>query len=50
MSQTAYLQVTFRLAVAVLFGGLFSPAKAESYASAYASTAPRDCRTIGKPS
>ena len=50
MSRTAYLQVTFGLAVAALFGGLFSPAKAESYASAYASTAPRDCRTIGKPS
>lgn len=50
MSRTAYLPVTFGLAVAALFGGLFSPAKADSYASAYTSTAPKDCRTIGKPS
>ena len=46
MSRTAYLPVTFGLAVAALFGGLFSPAKAESYASAYTSTAPKDCRSL----
>ncbi len=50
MSQTAHLQVTSGLAVATLLCGSFGPAKAQSYASTYTSTAPKDCRTIGKPS
>jgi hypothetical protein len=39
-------------AVAALFAaafGLISPANAQTFSSSYTSTAPRDCRTIGKP-
>jgi hypothetical protein len=50
MSRTAYLQVTFGLAVAAPLCGSVSPARAEIFASTYTSTAPQDCRTIGKPS
>ena len=40
-------------AAAVLFAaafGLISPANAQTFSSSYTSTAPKDCRTIGKPS
>lgn len=39
-------------AAAVLFAaafGLISPANAQTFSSSYTSTAPKDCRTIGKP-
>ena len=36
-------------AIAVL-SGLISPANAQTFSSIYTSTAPKDCRTIGKPS
>jgi hypothetical protein len=49
MSRTAYLQVTFAVAAAVPCAAL-TPAQAQTFASTYTSTAPRDCRTIGKPS
>ena len=29
--------------------GLISPANAQTFSSSYTSTAPKDCRTIGKP-
>ena len=41
------------LAVAVLFGttpGLICQANAQTFSSSYTSTAPKDCRMIGKPS
>ena len=40
-------------AAAALFAaafGLISPANAQTFSSSYTSTAPKDCRTIGKPS
>ena len=40
------------LAAAVLFAaalGLISPANAQTFSSSYTSTAPKDCRTVGKP-
>src|SRR5256884_3532972 len=39
-------------AAAALFSaafGLISPANAQTFSSSYTSTAPKDCRTIGKP-
>src|SRR5438874_12379375 len=39
-------------AAAALFAavfGLISPANAQTFSSSYTSTAPKDCRTIGKP-
>jgi len=36
-------------AIAVL-SGLISPANAQTFSSSYTSTAPKDCRTVGKPS
>ncbi|MCK1512063.1 hypothetical protein IVB22_05665 [Bradyrhizobium sp. 190] len=39
-------------AAAVLFAaafGLISPANAQTFSSSYTSTAPKDCRTVGKP-
>jgi hypothetical protein len=41
-----------QLITAALFGtafGLISPANAQTFSSSYTSTAPKDCRTIGKP-
>ena len=32
------------------YAGLISPANAQTFSSSYTSTAPKDCRTIGKPS
>ena len=45
--------VTSGLAVAALLGAvssLISPANAQTFGSSYTSTAPKDCRMIGKPS
>ncbi len=45
--------VTFGLAVTALLSaglGLISPGTAQTFGSSYSSTAPRDCRMIGKPS
>jgi hypothetical protein len=39
-------------AATVLFAaasGMISPANAQTFSSSYTSTAPKDCRTIGKP-
>ena len=33
----------------VALSGLISPASAQTFSSSYTSTAPKDCRTIGKP-
>jgi hypothetical protein len=47
------LSVTFKLAVVALWGavpGLIGQANAQTIGSSYTSTAPRDCRMIGKPS
>ena len=41
------------MALAALFGvilSLISPANAQTFGSTYTSTAPKDCRMIGKPS
>ena len=34
----------------VALSGLISPASAQTFSSSYTSSAPKDCRTIGKPS
>jgi hypothetical protein len=47
------LSVTFKIAVAALLGtvlGLICQANAQTIGSSYTSTAPKDCRMIGKPS
>jgi hypothetical protein len=41
------------MALAALFGAaltLISPANAQTFGSSYTSTAPKDCRMMGKPS
>jgi hypothetical protein len=43
-------RVTFAFTVAMLLGSGFAPASAQNLGSSYTSTAPKDCRTIGKPS
>src|SRR6476620_624417 len=42
--------VTLEMAAAILLGAGFGRADAQTIGSFYTSTAPRDCRTIGKPS
>src|SRR6266702_1231963 len=43
-------RVRFVLIVAALLGTGFAPASAQTVGSSYTSTAPKDCRMIGKPS
>jgi hypothetical protein len=43
-------RVTFAFTVAALLGTGFAAASAQNFGSSYTSTAPKDCRTIGKPS
>jgi hypothetical protein len=43
-------RVTFAFTVAALLGSGSAPASAQNFGSSYTSTAPKDCRTIGKPS
>lgn len=43
-------RVTFAFTVAALLGAGFAPANAQNLGSSYTSTAPKDCRMIGKPS
>ena len=43
-------RVTFAFTVAALLGSGFAAASAQNLGSSYTSTAPKDCRTIGKPS
>jgi hypothetical protein len=43
-------RVTFAFTAAMLLGSGFAPASAQNLGSSYTSTAPKDCRTIGKPS
>lgn len=45
--QTAWAAV---LVLSCAAPALFSPASAQTFSSNYSSTAPKDCRTIGKPS
>jgi hypothetical protein len=42
--------VTLEMAAAILLGAGFGRADAQTIGSFYTSTAPKDCRTIGKPS
>jgi hypothetical protein len=42
-------RVRFTFAIAALLGSGFAPANAQNLGSSYTSTAPKDCRTIGKP-
>jgi hypothetical protein len=42
-------QFRFAFAIAALLGSGFAPANAQNLGSSYTSTAPKDCRTIGKP-
>jgi len=52
MKHVSHLQLA-GLAVAALAGaapGLIPPANAQTFSSSYTSTAPKDCRMIGKPS
>jgi len=42
--------VTLEMAAAILLGAGFGRADAQRIGSFYTSTAPKDCRTIGKPS
>lgn len=51
MKRVPHRQLTVP-AAAVLFAaafGLISPANAQTFSSSYTSTAPKDCRTVGKP-
>jgi len=41
--------VTAAAALFAAASGLISPASAQTFSSSYTSTAPKDCRTIGKP-
>jgi hypothetical protein len=43
-------RVIFAFTVAALLGGGFTAASAQNLGSSYTSTAPKDCRIIGKPS
>ncbi len=43
-------RVRFAFTVATLLGSGFAPANAQNLGSSYTSTAPKDCRMIGKPS
>ena len=43
-------RVMFAFTVATLLGSGFAPANAQNLGSSYTSTAPKDCRMIGKPS
>jgi hypothetical protein len=53
MREVQMKRVLYRQLITVaLFGtafGLISPANAQTFSSSYTSTAPKDCRTIGKP-
>src|SRR5882724_12418953 len=42
-------RVMFAVTVATLLGSGFAPANAQNLGSSYTSTAPKDCRMIGKP-
>ena len=52
MKRVSHRRQRIALAAAALFAaasGLISPASAQTFSSSYTSTAPKDCRTIGKP-
>ena len=52
MKRVSHLRQRIALAAAALFAaasGLISPASAQTFSSSYTSTAPKDCRSIGKP-
>ena len=50
MKRPHYLNLTALACAAGTVFGLFSPANAQTFSSSYTSTAPKDCRMIGKPS
>jgi len=52
MKRVSHRRQRIALAAAALFAaasGLISPASAQTFSSSYTSTAPKDCRSIGKP-
>jgi|SRR6187431_2384873 hypothetical protein len=52
MKRDRHRRQRIALAAAALFAaasGLISPASAQTFSSSYTSTAPKDCRSIGKP-
>jgi hypothetical protein len=51
MKRVPHRQLTVPAAAALFAAafGLISPANAQTFSSSYTSTAPKDCRTIGKP-
>ena len=52
MKRVPHRRQRIALAAAALFAaasGLISPASAQTFSSSYTSTAPKDCRSIGKP-
>ncbi len=51
MKRVPHRQLTVPAAAALYAAafGLISPANAQTFSSSYTSTAPKDCRTIGKP-
>ena len=50
MKRFRYLHLTVLAGAAVAGLALLSPANAQTFSSSYTSTAPKDCRMIGKPS
>ncbi len=51
MKRVSHRQLIMSSAAALIAAGcgLISPANAQTFSSSYTSTAPKDCRTIGKP-
>jgi hypothetical protein len=49
MKRFRYLHLTVMACVAGAGSALFSPVNAHTFTSSYTSTAPKDCRMIGKP-
>jgi hypothetical protein len=49
MQHVPGVHVALGAVAAVLFGGGFVPAQAQTITSSYSSVAPKDCRAIGKP-
>ncbi|MEH2614937.1 hypothetical protein [Bradyrhizobium sp. AZCC 1693] len=51
MKRASHRQLIISSAAALIAAGcgLISPANAQTFSGSYTSTAPKDCRTIGKP-
>src|SRR5215218_9428086 len=50
MKRPHYLHLTVLACAAAAASGPVSPANAQNFSSSYTSTAPKDCRMVGKPS